>query len=136
VRYIKSLLFNFLVVFFADHILPGIEVMDQTKLPHIGGDLLFSIGLGFLNSLIFPCLRLLDRQLTAMRVATIALVLNFAAYALLRLLPVGIQVMTVEGYIVTAIVVSCGSFITNYLELKHHRTKEPPKVDFGSFGKT
>jgi uncharacterized membrane protein YvlD (DUF360 family) len=123
-NYIKSLFFNFLTVFFADHILPGIEVMDQTKLPHIGGDLLFSIALGFLNSLIFPLLKLIDRHLTATRVAMIALVLNFAAYALLKLLPVGIQVSTVEGYIVAAIVVSCGSFLTNYMEMKHHRQKE------------
>src|SRR3989344_5894713 len=97
--YIKSLFFNFLVVFFADHILPGIEVVDQTKLPHFGGDLLFSVALGFLNSLIFPFLKLVDRNLTALRIAMIALVLNFAAYALLKLLPVGIQVITVEGYI-------------------------------------
>ena len=130
-NYIKSLFFNFLVVFFADHILPGIEVVDQTKLPHFGGDLLFSVALGFLNSLIFPFLKLVDRNLTALRIAMIALVLNFAAYALLKLLPVGIQVITVEGYILAAVVVSLGSFLTNYLELKHNRQKAQSKIDEG-----
>lgn len=128
-HYIKSLFFNFLVVFFADHVLPGIEVMDQTKLPHFGGDLLFAIALGFLNSLIFPFLKIIHRHLTAVKVAMIALVLNFAAYALLKVLPVGIQVMTVAGYIWAAIVVSLGSFLTNYLELRHNRQKEQPKID-------
>ena len=44
--YLKSLFFNFLVVFFANHVLPGIEVVKPTKLPHIGGDLTFAIALG------------------------------------------------------------------------------------------
>ena len=38
VQYLKSLFFNFLTVFFANHIFSGIEVTSQTKLPHIGGD--------------------------------------------------------------------------------------------------
>ena len=127
--YIKSLFFNFLVVFFANHILPVIDVADQTKLPHFGGDLLFAIALGFLNSLIFPVLKLIDRHLTAVRIAMISLVVNFAAYALLKLLPVGILLASVEGYILAAVVVSLGSFLTNYLEMKHYCHKTPPKAD-------
>ncbi len=121
--YLKSLFFNFLIVFFANHILPGVEVTDQTKLPHLGGDLLFSIGLGLLNSLIFPILKLIDRHLTPVRIAMISLVLNFAAYALLKLLPFGIVLATVEGYILASVVVALGSFLTNFFELKDHRRK-------------
>jgi uncharacterized membrane protein YvlD (DUF360 family) len=128
-NYLKSLFFNFLTVFFANHILPGIEVIDQTKLPHLGGDLPFAIGLGFLNSLIYPILKLVDRRLSLLRIGMIALVLNFAAYALLKLLPIGIQVSTIEGYIFASAVVTFGSFLTNYLEMKagqHHHKHEPP----------
>ncbi len=124
--YIKSLFFNFLVVFFADHILPGIEVLDQTKLPHFGGDLIFSLVLGFLNSLIFPFLRLIEQHLAPVKIAMIALILNFVAYGFLRWLPVGIQVITVEGYLLCAVVVTLGSFLTNYWELKQYLQKMPP----------
>lgn len=127
-HYVKSLLINFILIFFADYLLPGVEVMDQTKLPHIGGDLLFPLILGLINSLIFPCLRMMDRHLTAARIAMISLVLNFAAYALLKLTPIAIQVTTVEGYLLAALVVSSGSFITNYLELKKHRPEIKPPL--------
>ncbi len=129
-RYVKSLFFNFLTVFFANHILPGIDVVDMTKLPHVGGDLFFSFGLGLLNSLIFPVFRLLKRDASWIRIAATALILNFAAYALLKLFPfIGIHVETVEGYILSALVVSIGSFLTNFQEMKrhhhHHKPAEP-----------
>ena len=125
--YLKSLFFNFLVVFFANHILPGIEVVNQTKLPHFGGDFPFALALGFLNSLIYPVLKLLG-QLTMLRIAMIALILNFAVYALLKIFSfVGIQIQTVEGYIFASTVVALGSFITNFLELKrHHKPHAEP----------
>lgn len=126
-RYVKSLFFNFLTVFFANHILPGVDVVDTTKLPHIGGDLLFSFGLGLLNSLIFPVFRLLKRDASWLRIAATALILNFAVYALLKLLPfIGIQVETVEGYILASLVVSIGSFLTNFQEMKHHHHHHKP----------
>lgn len=129
-NYIKSLFFNFLTVFFANHILPGIEVVNQTKLPHLGGDLPFAAALGFINSLIYPILKLVDRQTSAPRIGMLALVVNFAAYAFLKLMPVGIHISTVEGYILAAFVTSLGSFLTNFLEMRHHRQKSaPPKIE-------
>ncbi len=116
-RYLKSLFFNFLIVFFANHVLPGIEVTDMTKLPHLGGDLLFSIALGLLNSLIYPILKLMGRPAMT-RIALVALALNFITYAILKLLPVGIKVVSVEGYLLAAAVVSIGSFLLNYFEMK------------------
>ncbi len=121
-NYFKSLSFNFLIVFFADHILPGINVTNQTRLPHIGGDLIFAVVLGLLNSLIFPVLRLIRQEATALRLALIAIILNFAAYAIIKLIPIGIVVESVEGYVIVAAVVTLGSFFTNYFEMKHHRT--------------
>ena len=67
--YFKSLLFNFLAVFFANHIIPDVQIDYYTKLPKIEGDLTFSFFLGLINSLIFPL----------MSVATLAY-LNFTQY--------------------------------------------------------
>lgn len=121
-NYLKTLVINFLVVFFADHILPGILVKDQTKLPHIGGDLIMAVVLGILNTLIYPVLRLIG-HVSALKIALVSIILNFAAYALVKLLPIGIAVTNVEGYIFASAVVSIGSFLTNFLEMK--RRKQP-----------
>lgn len=122
-NYPKSLFFNFLTVFFANHILPGIEVMSQTKLPHLGHDILFAIVVGVLNSLIYPALKLIDRQVNAIRIAAVALIMNFAIYAILKVIPVEIHVSSLMGYLIASFVVSVGGFTTNYLALrskKHH----------------
>ena len=42
-NYPKSLFYNFLTVYFANHLLPGIELLQQTRFPHIGSDLPFAI---------------------------------------------------------------------------------------------
>lgn len=118
-NYLKSLVINFLVVFFSDHILPGIQVMNQTKLPHIGGDLILALALGFLNSLIYPVLKLIG-DVSALKIALVALILNFAAYGIIKLLPLGISVTSVEGYILASAIVAIGGFLTNFFELKRH----------------
>lgn len=123
--YLKILFFNFLVVFFANHILPGIEVTSQTRLPHIGGDLIFAAVLGVLNSLISPVLHWIFHSLTLLKVAMTALLLNFAGYAIIKLLPVGIHITSVEGYILVAGVVTLGSFLTNFFEMKHVSSRGP-----------
>jgi len=124
--YLKSLVINFLVVFFADHILPGIDVTNQTKLPHIGGDLIFAAVLGLLNSLIYPILKMANREASAPKIALSALILNFAAYAIIKLIPIGIHVMSVEGYILASAVVMIGSLLTNFFEMKRHQSHIPP----------
>ena len=124
--YLKTLVINFLVIFFADHILPGLQVTDQTRLPHIGGDLIFAAALGFLNSLIYPVLRMLKHDVSVLKIGLMALILNFAAYGIVKLLPLGIDVMTIEGYLLVSIVVALGCFLTNFFEMKRHRSH---KVD-------
>ena len=128
-NYLKSLFFNFLTVFFANHLLPGIEVVKQSKLPHIGGDLLFAIVLGFLNSLIFPVLKVMDQKISVGRIAITASVLSFAAYAVLKFAPLGIEIKTVEGYLLAAGFVGAGGFLTNYLEMKRaFQFPKPPEM--------
>lgn len=121
--YLKSLFFNFLTVFFTNYLFPGIETVQRSKLPHIGGDLLFAFILGMLNSLIYPSLKLFKQEPTAVRIALIAVILNFASYAIVKLIPIGIQINTVEGYISGSVIVALGGFLTNYLEARHHITK-------------
>ncbi len=122
-HYVKGLVYSFFLVFFVDYLVPGVDVVNQTKLPHIGGDLMFALGLGFLNSLIVPILRIGDGYLTGMRIAIVALVLNFAAYAILKLLPIGVFVTSVEGYFLAACLVSLGASIIGYVQMKHLHKK-------------
>jgi hypothetical protein len=136
--YLKSFFFNFLTIFFANHLLPGIDVVMQVKLPHVGGDLLFAIVLGGLNALIYPTLKLVMKRsaklMLTTQIALIAIVFNFGAYAILKLLSIGIMISSLEGYFIPAIVVTIVSFLTNFLAMKayqrHHHTaeshREPP----------
>ncbi len=117
-HYLKSLFFNFLIIFLSLHIFAGIELTDPTKLPHVGKDLYFAGALGFLNSLIYPMLRMIDSRLIGLRIIFIAILLNFAMYALLKILPVGISVTSLKGYVIVASAVSIGSIFANYFEMK------------------
>jgi len=125
-NYLKSLFFNFLIVFFANHLLPGIDVVVQKKLPHLGGDLIFAIGLGVLNSLIYPVLRFLNkRSMISLQILLASFILNFSAYALLKVLPLGIHISSWDGYLVPAIAVSIVSFLTNFFEMKAYERNHP-----------
>jgi hypothetical protein len=135
-HYLKSLFFNFLIIFLSFHIFAGIDLMDPTKLPHIGKDLFFAAGLGFLNSLIYPMLKVIDSRGIGLRIFFIAILLNFAAYALLKLLPLGISIDSLKSYAIVAGVVSLGSIFANYFEMKlgckstrQARTHEEPEAD-------
>ena len=128
-NYLKSLFYNFLTVFFANYLLPGIEVVKHTKLPHIGGDLLFAIVIGFLNSLIYPVLKVMDQKISVGRIAMAASVLSFGAYAIMKFAPLSIEVKSVEGYLLASIIVGAGGFLMNYLEMKRSfRFSTPPEM--------
>lgn len=123
-NYLKSLFYNFLIAFFANHMLPGIDVVNQTKLPHIGGDLIFAVALGLLNSLIYPVLKMSRQGVSLLKMALISLILNFGAYGVIKLIPIGVLVHSVEGYICASAIVAVGGFLTNYFEMKRS-----PKMD-------
>jgi uncharacterized membrane protein YvlD (DUF360 family) len=118
-----------LIVFFANYILPGIEIVNHTKLPQLAGDIPFAIALGLLNSLIYPVLKSLHRETSVLSIAVVALILNLAAYAILKFFTsIGIEVRTIEGYLVVSLVVAVGSFLTNFLEMKHYQHHHKPHV--------
>ncbi len=125
-RFVKNVVICFLIVFFVNYLLPGIDVVNQTKIPHIRGDIIFSVSLGLLNALVIPLLSLFDGYLTKPRVAIATLILNFAAYAFLKLLPLGVFVTTAQGYITSALVTSVACFILHYMEMKHRSSKMGP----------
>jgi uncharacterized membrane protein YvlD (DUF360 family) len=127
--YLKILFYNFLAVFFSNHLLPGITVTDQTKLPHLGGDLIFAAALAGLNTLIYPILKLFRQEISIPKLILAVLVLNFASYGILKLLSIGIHVDSVEGYILASSVVSLSGFLTNFFEMKKHHPKEQPPID-------
>lgn len=117
-KYFKSLLFHFFIVFFADYLIPGVDVVDQTKIPHIRGDLIFAVGLGLLNSLIFPVLRMMRGSVGTLQLSLITLVLNFAVYGLLKVVSIGVFVTNIRGYLIVAFVVSVGSILLNLIRRK------------------
>lgn len=123
--YFKSLFFNFLIVFFVNHILPGIEIDYYTKLPQIQGDLIYAFSLGFINSLIYPILKIFVKNPSYFKIGLVSFIINFGAYSIVNLLPLGIRVTTPGAYIWSGLVVWFGSYLTNHLELRHYqRVKE------------
>ena len=110
--YFKSLLFNFLAVFFADHVIPGVDIQYYTKLPNIEGDLIFSFGLGLLNSLIFPALRFFRIKLSHFKIGWISFAISFGGYSIVNLLPVGIKIKTPGAYIWAGLVVWFCSYLS------------------------
>ena len=125
--YFKSLLFNFLCVFFVDHVIPGVEIAYYTKLPEIKGDLIFSFGLGFLNSLIFPILKYFNLKPSHFKIGFITFIVSFAAYSVVNVLPVGIRVTTAGAYIWASLVVWFGSYLTNHLEFRRYIKEQENK---------
>lgn len=120
-NYPKSLFYNFLTVYFANHLLPGIELLLPMRIPHFGYDLPFAVVVGLLNSLIYPVCKLVSHHTSVFRIVIIALVLNFAIYGIVKIAPLGIHILTLEGYLIAACVVSIVSIVTNYLSMRAHR---------------
>jgi hypothetical protein len=128
-NYLKCLAFNFLTVFFANYILPGIDVVRQTKLPHLGADLPYALALGLLSSLIYPVLKVVDQKINPARIAIVAVCLSFGSYAVLKFAPLGIEVRTVEGYLFASAIVALVSFLTNFFEMKRsNKFPKPPEM--------
>ena len=128
-KYLKALFFSFLVIFFANHILPGIVVTNQTKIPHFGSDIPFALALGFLNAFIYPALRGLRGNAPMYLVIAIAIAMNFAAYGCVALFNFGIHINSFRGYLFVSSVVTIASCLANYFEMKgapKSPSHEPP----------
>lgn len=114
--YLRSLFFNFLVVFFVDRVVPGIQIASFEGVPDIGADLLFSIILGFLNASIFPFLALMEAEVTRLKLAIISGIISFGAFGIIAIIPFGIQVQNPLGFFLGGSIVCLAAYISNYLE--------------------
>ncbi|HSX13810.1 MAG TPA: hypothetical protein VLE96_05260 [Chlamydiales bacterium] len=119
--YLKNFLVGFFIVFFVNYLFPGIDVVNQSKIPHIHGDIVFAAILGFLNSLLYPFMNKVNGNSSILRVSVVTFLLNFLAYALLKLWPFGMYVTNVEGYLSAVLAVSAGSVLLSYAQFRHRR---------------
>lgn len=122
--YFKSLFFNFLCVFFVNHVISGVEIAYYTKIPSIEGDIIFSFCLGFLNSLIFPCMKIFLTKISHFRIGFVSFIINFGAYSIVNILPVGIHITTAGAYVWCGLIVWFGSYLTNHLEFSAYLIKK------------
>ena len=122
--FFKSLLTNFLAVFFVNYLLPNIEIRSITKLPHIRGDLIFPFALALINSLIYPLLRLFSERISLFKIAIISFIVTLSAYLSLHFLPAGITLTRIDSYVWSVLIVWAISFLTSYLERKKYSKQE------------
>lgn len=121
--YLRSLFLNFLVVFFVNRAIPGVEVSQFQDVPNIGADLLFSFIVGFLNSAIFPALFIFNFRPSVLKIAIPAFIISFGSYIFLSMISFGVEVVSAGGVILGGLIVFIVSVLTNYFELKHFLKK-------------
>lgn len=117
--YLRSLFLNFLVVFFVNRVIPGIEVGSFEHVPNIGADLFFSLVVGFLNATIFPALLIFGLKPTLKKMGILSFIISFGAFALISAISFGVQVTSFGGYLIGSLIVWAVAFFSNYLEWKH-----------------
>lgn len=119
---------NFLAIFFINYLFPGIEVMKRSKWPELQGEIPFALILGGINAFLYPFLKKFDPKLSLLRMAVASVFLNFFAYALLKILPLEIEIQSWMGYLLIASTASIISFATQFFQKKGD-LPEPPKMD-------
>lgn len=131
--YLKSLWINFLVVFFVNAWMPGLQISSVTRFPEIRADLIFALILAGLNVLICIAFQVIGTQrLLFLRLAISYLTLNALAYASVKFFSFGIHLVHFYGYFLAVVSVSFVGFFQSYKHLKGV-VKEPsiqePPVD-------
>ena len=116
--YLRSLFLNFLIVFFVLRVIPGITIEFFENVPNIGADILFSLILGFFNSIIVPVFVGLDLKITYLKITVVGFIITFFAFILIGIVNFGITA-NIMGIILGGAIVWICSFLTNYLEFKH-----------------
>ena len=117
-NYLRSFFLNVLIVFFVIRVMPGIKIDFFENVPNIGMDILVSLIVGFLNSLIAPFLVALETKITNLKIIILASVVTFLSFLVISIFHLGVEINFL-GFILAFIIVSFISFFTNYLELKH-----------------
>lgn len=118
--YFKSLLFNFLAVFFVNHVVPGIEIGYYSKLPEVKGDFIFSVAVGFLLSMVFPVLRILPIKTSHFKIGLITFFISFGAYSIVNVLPLDIKIVEKGAFVWCGLIVWFCGYLTNHLEYRQY----------------
>ena len=115
----RSFVLNFLLVFFVNHIAPGIHIDFFQGVANLGADLVFSFTVGLLNAAIFPALRFFRYKVTPGKILLIAAGISFGAYGFIWIFPLGVIVSNFFGFFFAGAAVTVVAFFTNYMEMKH-----------------
>jgi uncharacterized membrane protein YvlD (DUF360 family) len=110
-----------------NHVIPGVDIDYYSKLPEIGGDLIFAFSLGFALSLIYPIIVIFKVKPTHFKVGLSSFLIAFIAYSIVNLLPVGIKVSSPSSYVWTSLIVWFMGYITNHLELRRYINEKERK---------
>ena len=127
--YIKSLLINFFSIFFVDYLFPGILITAYSRIPRIEGDIIFAVCLAVINSLIFPILKLFRVYIKFWKILIFSFLINFICYGIINLLPAGVKVVSLLGYLIASFVVFLISLFTNYFIFKKTFLKDDLKEE-------
>lgn len=119
--FLKSLFYNFLCVFFVNHLVPDIVIASYAKLPHIEGAIIFAFSVGVINSLVFPLLRLFQVPVSYLKIGIITFIISFASYGVINLLPIGIKVISIKGFLISACIVWIVAYLTNHMQFSKHK---------------
>ncbi len=114
--YLRAFFLNFLIVFFVDRVMPGVEISNYEAVPNIGADILFSLVLGFLNTSVFFAWALLEAPITHLKLAVPTFIISFGGFLLIAIFPFGVQVVNAGGVIFGGGLVWLVAYLTNYLE--------------------
>lgn len=138
-RYLKSFLFCFFIVFFVDYLIPGVDVVSFSKVPFIKGDILFPAILALANISIPFIYKILNKNLSKIKMGISLLFLNIIGYSLLKFLNAGVYITTIEGYLFSFALVTVGCFFVlcfmfpNNKDLECDKSDNSDKAMFGDF---
>ncbi len=121
--FVRSFFLNFLIVFFVDRIVPGIEITYFEQVPNIAADFLFSILVGFFNAAVFPVLSCTEWRISKLKIGIITAIISFGAFGVISTISFGIRVLNPGGFFIGGAIVWAIAFLSNYLEWKHATPK-------------
>ena len=116
--YIRSFFLNFLIVFFVNRVIPGMEISSFEDTPNIGADFLFSFIVGFLNASIFHAFLVFNLKPSVKAIGIVSFIVTFSSFAIIAGISYGIRITTFGAYFFSSLIVWCVAFLSNVLEMK------------------
>lgn len=122
--FLRSLFLNFLIVFFVDRVIPGIQIVNYEGVPDVINDVLFASVVAFLNASIYPAFYIAGVKATTLAMGICAFIISFGSFLLIYFVDVGVSAESFFGVILGTIIVGSMSLFTNILEKKHMHFKD------------